>query len=414
MSRHKYLNWQNLVIILVFATFVALAIFGFMRKKAALEKAQAMPQPPLAVKTINVEYGIAVRSVPALATVKSAATIQLKAETGGKITEMNYREGDRVAAGAVLAVINSHEQKAQLQAARARSDSASGQVAAMRASLQALTSQLDAYQINLDYWKSNLNRDQRLFKVRAQSQSALDATINRHAEAESRLEALKAQISSQKAQIAALTSQKQASEKDVSVWQTRLDYAEILAPVDGVISARLQEEGSLVQPGVAVYTIEDTSMTRLLIQVPQQEAARVQIGQAVMLKNINQNGFVISRVYPVQNDLRQITVEASMPGNLTGFAYDMQIPVRIVVENGEGVIIPPTASFINFNDSEQVFVYVIEGIQARRIALKPMMRADDGILVASADQLPVGTNLALGNYLENVRLPASFSVEVIK
>ena len=414
MSKYKYLNWQNVVILLVFAAFAGLAVFGMLRKKAALDKAQPMPQSPLAVKTILVEHGLAVRSVPALATVKSAASIQLKAETGGKIAELKCREGDRVKAGDVLAVINSTEQKAQLQAARARSDSASGQVSVMQASLKALTSQLEAHQINLDYWKTNLERDQRLYSGKALSKSALDTTINRRAEAESKLEALKSQISAQKAQIAAVISQRQATEKDVAVWQTRLDYAEILAPVDGIISARMQEEGSLVQPGVAVYKIEDTSVTRLFMQVPQQEAVKIRVGQSVLLKDGTENGFVVSRVYPVHNELSQITVEASMPGQLAGFAYDMQIPVRIAVENAEGIRVPPAASFIDFNDSELLFVYVVENAQARRLSVKPMMRADDGALIVSAGQLPAGTELALGNYLENVRLPASFSVEVIK
>ncbi|EKD82586.1 MAG: hypothetical protein ACD_39C01201G0002 [uncultured bacterium] len=150
------------------------------------------------------------------------------------------------------------------------------------------------------------------------------------------------------------------------------------------------------------------------MQVPQQEAVRVRVGQPVMLNGVAENGFVVNRVYPVHNELRQITVEASMPGRLAGLAYDMQIPARIAVENGEGIIVPPAASFIDFNDPEQVFVYIVNNAGADRKAVKPIMRGDDGLLVISADHLPAGTELAIGNYLENVRLPASFSVEVIR
>jgi len=414
MSRHKYLNWQNAFIALVFITFAALATAGLMRKKASLSEAMPMPQPPLAVKTVRVEHGVVSRSVPALATVKSAASIVLKAETAGKIAELKYREGDRVTAGSVLAVIDSREQKAQLQAARARSDSASGQVSAMQASLQALTSQLDAHQINLDYWKTTLARDEKLFEARALSKSSLDATVNRHAEAESRLEALKSQIAAQKAQISAVVSQKQASEKDVAVWQTRLDYAEILAPVDGIVSLRMQEEGSLVQPGTAVYTVEDVAMTRLLMQVPQQEAVSVRVGQAVTLKDGSGNGFVVSRIYPVQNELRQVVVEAAKPGEASGLVYDMQLPVRITVESCDGVLVPPAAAFIDFNDPQKIQLYVVEGSLARRMTLSPLLRGDNGNVAFAAELLPAGTILALGNYLENVRLPASFSIEVIR
>lgn len=414
MSRHKYLSWQNLVIIIVIAAFVAAAIFGLLRKKSSLAQAKSMPQPPLAVKTVTLAPGLVSRSVPALATVKSAASIVLKAETVGKISELKYREGDRVKAGSVLAVIDSREQKAQLQAARARSDSATGQVSAMQASLQALTSQLDAHQVNLDYWKTTLARDEKLYAARAIAKSALDATINRHAEAESRLATLQSQIAAQKAQISAVVSQKQASEKDVAVWQARLDYAEILAPIDGVISVRMQEEGNLVQPGVAVYTLEDVSMTRLLMQVPQQEAVSVRVGQAVTLNDDGSNGFVVSRIYPVQNELRQVVVEASKPGEESGLVYDMQIPVRITVKSVEGVVVPAAAGFIDFTASEMIQVYVVEGDYARRMQVSPLLRGDNGLIAVSPEFMPAGTVLALGNYLENVRLPASFSIEVIR
>jgi multidrug resistance efflux pump len=284
----------------------------------------------------------------------------------------------------------------------------------MQASLQALTSQLDAHQINLDYWKTTLARDEKLFEARAIAKSALDATINRHAEAESRLASLKSQIAAQKAQISAVVSQKQASEKDVAVWQARLDYADILAPIDGIISARTQEEGNLVQPGVAVYTLEDVSMTRLRMQVPQQEAVSVRVGQAVTLKDGSSNGFVVSRIYPVQNELRQVVVEAAKPGEASGLVYDMQLPVRITVESRDGVLVPPAAAFIDFNDPQKIQLYVVEGSLARRITLSPLLRGDNGNVAFAADLLPAGTELALGNYLENVRLPASFSIEVIR
>ncbi|PKL51156.1 MAG: hypothetical protein CVV42_00935 [Candidatus Riflebacteria bacterium HGW-Riflebacteria-2] len=414
MSSHKYLNWQNLVIMIVFVAFAALAVSGLMRKKAALAQATPMPQPPLAVKTAVVNLGVIDRSVPALATVKSAASIVIKAETAGKIGELKYREGDRVTVGSVLAVIDSQEQKAQLQAARARSDSASGQVSAVQANLRALTSQLDAYQINLDYWKTTLARDEKLYEARAIAKSALDATINRHAEAESRLAALKSQVSAQKAQISAMVSQKDASVKDVAVWQARLDYAEILAPVDGIVSFRMQEEGNLVQPGVAIYTIEDVAMTRLIMQIPQQEAAGVRIGQAVTLRDGSSNGFVVSRIYPVQNEFRQVIVEASKPGEVSGLVYDMQIPVHITVESREGVIVPLSAGFIDFKAPEKLQIYIVEGDRARRMSINPLLRSNNGNFAVSPELVPAGTVLALGNYLENVRLPASFSVEVIR
>jgi hypothetical protein len=92
----------------------------------------------------------------------------------------------------------------------------------------------------------------------------------------------------------------------------------------------------------------------------------------------------------------------------------MQLPVRITVETREGVVIPPEASFVDFHHPGQVLLYVIADGRAMRTSVRPLLRGDGSLLAVSPEQIAPGTTLALGNYLENVRLPASFSVEVIR
>ncbi len=402
------------VIVIVTVLVISVAGAGYIKKKAMLAQAVPMQTITMAVRTIVAEKGEIERTVPALATVKSAATVQIKAETGGRILSLPLREGDRVKAGQVIGVIDSREQEAQLQAARARNESTASQVTATMAGLQVLTSQIDAAQTNLDFWAGQLRRDEQLLIEGAIAQNVCENTRNRHAEAASRLASLKSQIDSQKAQVDALHSQKKASEKDVAVWQVRLDYTELTAPINGVISARLQEEGNRIQPGATVYNIEDETKMRLIMQIPQDEATRIGKGQPVTVRGYEEACFTVSRVFPVINELRQVTVEAESENRCPGLIYDMQIPVHIIVERGDGTIIPQQARFIDFSSGDRFFVYVIKGGVAVRTPVKSVLEGDQGRALVDAAKIPAGTELAVGSYLENIRLPATFAVEVLR
>jgi multidrug efflux pump subunit AcrA (membrane-fusion protein) len=284
----------------------------------------------------------------------------------------------------------------------------------MNATLAALTSQLDSLKINLKFWEDELSRGEKLYQAKALTQSALDNMRNRKAEAASRLSSLMAQIQAQKAQISSVQSQQKAAEKDVQVWRVRRDYAEVIAPVDCTISARLQEEGNRVVPGTSIYNVEDVSSSRLLMQVPQESARLIKTGQKIVFQNGENSGFLVSRIFPVHNELRQVTIEAAKIGDLNGLVLDMLIPVRIVVEEAEGLIIPQEARFVDFIDQQRFYVYTIKNNLASRLSLKPLLCGDTGITVVDAGALNQHTTLAVGPYLENVRLPASFAVEVIK
>ncbi len=415
MSRNaKTAKIYYLIIAVIAIATVALAGIGLVKIRSKLAMARPMESRPLAARVIEVANGQVDKTISALATVKSAATVQIKAETGGKILSLPLREGDRVKAGQVIGIIDSREQDAQLQAAKARNQSALNQAAATAAALQMLTSQIDAAQTNFEFWTGELKRDEDLYQAGAIAQTAFENTRNRHAEAQSRLASLKSQIQSQKSQVDALLSQKTASEKDVMLWQVRRDYTDLTSPVDGIISARLQEEGNRVLPGTAVYNIEDTTKTRLIMQVPQEAAVRIGSGQPVSLRGHASASFSVSRVFPVLNEFRQVTVEAESPILPQGLVYDMQVPTSIVVERGEGAVIPETARFVDFSRSDRFFVYVVKDGIAVRTSVAPVLEGDNGATLANAAEIPVGTVLAVGSYLENIRLPASFAIEVVK
>ncbi|GAB4280825.1 MAG: hypothetical protein Kow0029_25680 [Candidatus Rifleibacteriota bacterium] len=394
--------------------FFAVAAAGLKAIRARQSKASVMPSHPLAVKTVVAKRGVIQQTIPALATVKSAATVQVKAETAGRIISIAFREGDKFKKGDVLAVIDGREQQAQLSAAQARSNVVDGQIAAMKAGIKALESQRQGVKSNFDFLKTELERYEKLFNANAISVSDIESYRNRRNDAESKLLSLDAQIQAQKAQLASLLAQKKASRKEVDLWKVRKDYTEIVAEFDGILTMRHQEEGNLVMPGSILFSVDDTSKFRLIMQLPQNAAEKVRLGQKVFSVEFPDAEMAVSRIYPAMNDLRQFVVEAATSKTFSQMKFDMQIPVSIIVKEVEGVVVDHTACFVNFTKPEEIYLFPISGKIARRVSLKPLLQNPEGDAVFAQDQLEPDTPLAAGSYLQNVRLPSSFTVEVLQ
>lgn len=408
----KKLNY--IAIILLGVAIVVGVSTAIAKKKAQLSTAKAEVSRPIAVRLVTVEEGSLSDTLSALAVVKSASTIELKSEVAAKILKLMYREGDLVRAGDTIALLDAQEQKAQLQGAIARSKTAESQLAAAKAALTLHESRLNSAETNLEFWIRELARDENLLKEGAISLSAFETTRNKKVAAESELKALKSQISAQAAQINSASAQIIAAKNDEKIWEVRKNYTELKAPVDGVISARLQEEGNMVMPSTPIYSLEDQSKTRLILQVPQEYASQIKIGQKVHPKVAPCCVFQVNRIHPTINSLRQITLEAELVGEPKGLIYDMQMPVTVELSTKTGSIIPNSAKFVNFLNPNNIYVYTVTDKVATRVEVSPHMLGKGGEALVDMAAVPTGAQLAVGAYLENLRLPESFEVEVVK
>jgi RND family efflux transporter MFP subunit len=73
----------------------------------------------------------------------------------------------------------------------------------------------------------------------------------------------------------------QAAEADYTAAKRYLDNTFITAPINGVVSARAVEYGSMVAPGMVVANIVDISRLRLKLNLAEEDAFKVKVGDAV-------------------------------------------------------------------------------------------------------------------------------------
>ena len=212
--------------------------------------------PPPEVITAEVERTNLEDTVLASGTIKSERDVNVGAQVSGQIKRLHVALGDQVKQGQLLAEIDSTTQNNTLRNAEA-------QVALLRAQLQAKEALFRQAEITF-------KRQQGLFKLDATSKAELDG-------AEATLATTRADINALQAQI------RQAS-ISVDTARVNLGYTRILAPIDGVVTGVIAEEGRTVNAVQSAPTIIKLSrLDRVLIkaQISEADVVRVKPGLPV-------------------------------------------------------------------------------------------------------------------------------------
>ena len=106
------------------------------------------------------------------------------------------------------------------------------------------------------------------------------------------------------------------SETDVATLKKQLDFATIKAPIQGTITKRFIEKGSLVMPGTPVAEIVDVSRLKFIANVSESEAVQIRRGQQIKIASsifpgITYPGTVVS-VGVKADDARRFPVEIEL------------------------------------------------------------------------------------------------------
>lgn len=234
-----------------------LAILGVLALASWGVYAKFIKKPPAPeVITAEVERTNLEDTVLASGTIKSERDVNVGAQVSGQIKRLLVDLGDQVKQGQLLAEIDSTTQTNTLRNAEA-------QVALLQAQLQAKEALFKQAEITYQ-------RQQGLFKQDAGSKAELDT-------AEATLATTRADINALQAQI------KQAN-ISVDTARVNLGYTRILAPIDGVVTGVIAEEGRTVNAVQSAPTIIKLSrLDRVLIkaQISEADVVRVKPGLPV-------------------------------------------------------------------------------------------------------------------------------------
>lgn len=183
------------------------------------------------VATIEVRPAPVTPSLEVAGTVKAKTVSNVASRVMGTVTSIIVREGDRVKKGSLLLTIDDSDIREKVRAAEA------GRNEAAKA--------LEGAKENLSLQNLTYDRYKRLYEGKAISQQEFDTVETRQKGA--RLEYERAEEAVKRAG---------AGVNEARVYRS---YARVVSPVDGIVSEKKIEVGSMAGPGMPLVVIEDTS-----------------------------------------------------------------------------------------------------------------------------------------------------------
>jgi|UniRef100_A0A7C3WGB0 HlyD family secretion protein len=203
-------------------------------------------------------------------TVQSKVPVAVSSKITGILEKLYADQGDLVKKGQLLAELDTAELKARLAAARAAQNRAQKDLARARAILAKA-------QANLALAQSNYRRDQEVFKGGYISQAAMDTTS-------AALKVAEGETGEARANVAASEAAVQQADAEARAAAATLDYARILAPMDGLLTVRKAEVGDTITPGVPIFKMVELDWLWVAAWIDETQIAALKEGQEAQIR----------------------------------------------------------------------------------------------------------------------------------
>ncbi len=282
---------------------------------------KTLPPAPLPVDGVSVAVTELYASYNATSTLAADGEAQVPARVAGQVVEILVEEGDAVVQGQILARLDGERLRLSMLAAQAQ----------------------------LAKRRNEYERQQKLHARGIVSAAAFDS--------------LKFEV--------------EALDAAWRLERLNLSYAEIRAPITGVVAAREIKVGDQLKPQQLAFRISDTSRLLAEIRVPQSELYRLRPGQPVRLAvdaiEHTQFAAVVDRISPTIDPQTGTFGLTSYIDNADGrLAPGMFARLSVAYEvYGDALVLPASAII---EEDGQFVVYVVSDGTAERRAVEPGIR----------------------------------------
>jgi HlyD family secretion protein len=264
------------------------------------------------------------------------ASVDLYAKASGFVAKVNVDIGARVKKSDVLAELGIpemtdelHHAEATLTAKRARVEALKAKAVQAQLAIDSARAESRRATAERDLSKLTFQRKTDLHTEKAIPDQELDEATSRLAMSEAQVSIANARIASAEgdlgaaqADVAAAEADVKVAEADVARLKTLIGYTSVTAPFDGVITARRVDPGAFVRSAaqgatMSLFTVEKIDRLRLVVDVPEAEAAMVRVGatleaQVQQAKASPLNLSIARTADSIRSDTRTMRVEADL------------------------------------------------------------------------------------------------------
>jgi len=330
---------------------------AMMVRKRTNEKnnAKLIKPIPVSVNAAAVVNGKVNKSIHVLGTVIGMDEAMVAPRIMARILEIRVREGNKVKKNEVLAVLDAREIEDAVSQTRAGLEAARAGAAAAHTGFLAV--------------RDATARAKKLFRAKAISKEQWDRAGAANAAAQARFEAAKAAVI--------------VAKKRVDQAFTRLGYAKLKAPFDGLVAARLKDPGDLAVPGRPVLKLVRGHAIRVRAQVPANDFTALKVGLGVRISTSAQSVEAkISRVFPAMGRNHLAAFEADLASPPTGFVSGTPVGVDIDISGATGMKVPVDALLDGEKGS---FVFVVKNSVTHPVKVTVLGRSLDNAVIGSKE-----------------------------
>lgn len=277
-------------------------------------------------RTATATRGTLEQTVTALGSLQPKNYVDVGAQVSGQLKEVHVEVGDAVNQGDLLAEIDAKVYETEVAAARAR--------------LSDLESQLSGAEAELVLARRQHARNLDLAKIDAVSREALDTTETSVKTIAARIGSLKAQIEQQKS--------------TVEGGETNLGFTRIYAPIDGTVTSQVALKGQTLnanQTAPTIMTVSDLATMTVEAQVAEADVGKLKAGMPVYFTTLGAPqerwNSTVRQVLPtpeIVNEVVLYTVLVDIANPEGRLMKDMTAQVFFVLDRSEDTIIVPVGA----------------------------------------------------------------------
>jgi HlyD family secretion protein len=228
-------------------------------------------EKPLSVTAEAIKMRDLEAVVSATGKIQPKRSVNISADTVGRVVDLAVNEGDRVKKGQFLLQVDPRSLRTRVQ-------SGAASLQAAQSALEQLRQSVETARIQLQQARQTFQRQQDLWSQQLATREALDKAENDVKGAESTLAEREKQATGQASRIAQERASLDSAQYDLS--KVRIE-----SPIDGIVTRRNIEEGEMVMigtmnnAGTVLLTLADMSLIQAEIEVDETNIPNVALGQ---------------------------------------------------------------------------------------------------------------------------------------
>jgi len=284
--------------------------------------------PGVAVEAVKVALQPMPQAITAVGSLRSDESVTVRPEVAGRISAIQFQEGQRVTKGATLIRLDPAINQAEVQQGRA----------------------------NLKLAQSKYDRAVDLAKSNFISGQAKD-------EAENNL---------------------RVAEAGLQLAEAKLAKMEIKAPFSGIIGLRVVSIGDYVKEGADVVNLESIDPLKVDFRVPEMYMRQVRVGQSLQVqldalpgKTFEGNVVAVNPLFDAAG--RSIVIRAVVRNSDTSLRPGMFARVRLITRDEQNALVIPEQAIVPQGDEQYVF-RITDG-RASRVKIEVGQRRDGNVEV---------------------------------